>query len=83
MEVVNEVSKCLKEQFYEDIQASETLLEESEAFLFREHLNQKSQFYVINFLNNINLKFFSEKSLTKLFELFFHFFNKLMETDTE
>ncbi len=51
--------------------------------MFREHLSQKSQFYVVNFLNNINLKFFSEKSLTKLFELFFHFFNKLMETDTE
>jgi hypothetical protein len=27
MEIVNEVLKCLKKQFYEDIQASETLLE--------------------------------------------------------
>lgn len=35
MEVVNDVSKSLKAQIYEDIQASETLLEESEAFLFR------------------------------------------------
>lgn len=34
-------------------------------------------------MNNVNLKFFSEKSLTKLFELFFHFFNKLMDVDTE
>ncbi len=59
MEVVNEVSKCLKKQFYEDIQASETLLEEAEAFLFREHVSQKSQFFIINFLNNVNLKFYS------------------------
>jgi hypothetical protein len=59
MEVVNEISKCLKKQFYKDIQASETLLEEAEAFLFRDHVGQKSQFYIINFLNNVNLKFYS------------------------
>ena len=29
MEIVNEASKCLKSEFYEDLMASETLLEET------------------------------------------------------
>lgn len=76
MEVVNQVSKCLKDEFYQDLMASEVLLEETEKFLFRANLPQKSQFFVINFLNNINLKFLNEKSMARIFEIFYHFFTK-------
>ena len=76
MDVVNQVSKCLKDEFYQDILASEVLMEETERFLFRANLPQKAQFFVINFLNNINLKFLNEKSMNKLFEIFYHFFTK-------
>lgn len=81
MEVVNQVSKCLKDEFYQDILASETLMEETETFLFRSNLPHKAQFFVINFLNSINLKFLNEKSLNKLFEIFYHFFTKCISAD--
>lgn len=55
MEVVNQVYKSLKEGFYQDINSSTVLLEESRTFLFREHCPRKAQFYVINFLNNLNM----------------------------
>jgi hypothetical protein len=78
MEVVNEVYKNLKNEFYQDLDSSTTLLESAQAFLFRSNIARKSQFYVINFLNNLNMKFLNEKGLSKLFELFYHFFEKLM-----
>ena len=78
MDIVNETFKTLKAQFYQDLESSYILLEESQTFLFRENVAKKSQFYVINFLNNLNMKFLTEKGLSKLFELFYHFFEKLM-----
>jgi hypothetical protein len=80
MDVVNQVSKSLKDEFYQDILASETLMQETEAFLFRTNLPHKAQFYVINFLNAINLKFLNEKCLNKLFLIFYHLFSKCIET---
>ena len=74
MEIVNETFKSLKSEFYQDLESSFILLEEAQTFLFREHVSRKSQFYVINFLNNLNMKFLAEKGLSKLFELFYHFF---------
>ena len=55
MEIVNQVYKSLKEGFYQDINSSSVLLEESRTFLFRENCPRKAQFYVINFLNNLNM----------------------------
>lgn len=74
MEIVNEVYKSLKSEFYQDIESSPILLESAQSFLFRTNLSRKSQFYVINFLNNLNMKYLNEKALSKLFELFYHFF---------
>ena len=58
------------------------MLEETESFLFRSNLSSRSQFYVINFLNTLNIKFLNEKSLNRLFEIFYHFFIKFMDVDT-
>lgn len=74
MEIVNEVYKNLKNEFYQDLDSSTILLESAQTFLFRANISRKSQFYVINFLNNLNMKFLNEKGLSKLFELFYHFF---------
>lgn len=81
MDVVNQVSKCLKDEFYQDLLASEVLMEETERFLFRANLSQKAQFFVINFLNNINLKYLNEKSMHKLFEIFYHHFTKCIASE--
>jgi hypothetical protein len=83
MEIVNEVYKSLKNEFYQDLESSNILLESAQALLFRANISRKSQFYVINFLNNLNMKFLNEKGLSKLFELFYHFFEKLMGEDNK
>ena len=56
MLIVNETFKSLKTEFYQDLESSYVLLEESQSFLFRDNVSRKSQFYVINFLNNLNMK---------------------------
>jgi hypothetical protein len=55
-------------------------MQETETFLFRSNLPHRAQFYVINFLNSINLKYLNEKSLNKLFLIFYHFFAKCIES---
>lgn len=78
LKVVNLVCRELKQEFHQDIESSAVLLEEAQSFLMRAHLASKSQFYVINFLNSLNMKMLNEKGLSKLFELFYHFFEKMV-----
>ena len=56
LKVVNLVCRELKQEFHQDIESSAVLLEEAQSFLMRAHLASKSQFYVINFLNSLNMK---------------------------
>lgn len=54
------------------------MLEEAKMLIFRHNISKKTQFYLINLLNNFNMKYLNEKGIEKLFELYYHFFEKLM-----
>ena len=59
------------------------MLEQAKMLIFRHNISKKTQFYIINLLNNFNMKYLNKKGIEKLFELYYHFFEKLMADQNE
>lgn len=78
MQVVNELTKMLREEVSLDFELLSPLLRNIEEVLFRKNISRHAQFYCVNLLTNLSLRLLHEKHLNSLMELYFKLFRKLV-----